>query len=146
MNSGMHESEAKHHEHEPSAVIRSTHPGHHRLRRTHRALERTPKVIMSRHHRAQKWTTHAPKLRAAVEAQLPMPCVNCGQMVLREHKWQVGHIRDAALGGKPTIANVGASHVKSDLWPRNCNQIAGGKLGAAITNTRRRHSQGIREW
>lgn len=101
---------------------------------------------MSKHHRAQKWTTHAPNLRKKLEAQLPLPCVNCGQPVLREHRWQVGHRRDAALGGRPTLANVGPSHQRSELWPRNCNQIAGGKLGAAIVNGRRQAAKDIRPW
>lgn len=101
---------------------------------------------MSRHHRAQKWTTHSPKLRAIIAPQLPLPCVECGQPVMPEHKWQVGHRRDAALGGKPTIANAGPVHVRSEHWPRNCNQIAGGKLGASITNGRRQASKDIRAW
>ncbi|WP_077053508.1 hypothetical protein [Leifsonia sp. ALI-44-B] len=105
---------------------------------------------MSQHHRNQKWTTHSPKLRKKLEPMLPLPCVNCGKPVLREHKWQVGHRIDAARGGEPTLANVGPVHRKSELWPRNCNQIAGGKLGAQITNSRRstarNRAQDIREW
>lgn len=112
---------------------------------------------MSQHHRRQKWTTHAPKLRKVIEAQLAaagaLPCVDCRRPVLHGvHRWQVGHIDDAARGGKPSISNVGPSHSKtfgpdgSTLWPRNCNQIAGGKLGASVTNSRRRASQDIRPW
>lgn len=101
---------------------------------------------MSQHHRAQKWTTHSPKLRKLIEPQLPLPCVNCGQPVMPEHKWQVGHRQDAARGGRPTLANVGPVHVKSALWPRNCNQIAGGKLGARITNGKRQAKKDIRPW
>ena len=110
---------------------------------------RPPQVAVSQHHRAQKWTTHAPRLRAAIEARLPQPCVNCGAAVTRQHKWQVGHRTDAAAGGKPTLQNTGPTHVKSDIWPRNCNQIAGGKLGAKVTNAKRRaatKSPDIREW
>jgi len=82
-----------------------------------------------------------------------LPCVNCGQpVILGRHKWQVGHRRDAATGGKPKLSNVGPSHCKTfdqqgrTVWPRNCNQIAGGKLGATITNGRRRAAQDIRPW
>lgn len=101
---------------------------------------------MSQHHRAQKWTTHAPKLREKWAAMLPQPCVECGQPVTREDRWQVGHRRDAMDGGAPTMANTGPVHSKSATWPRNCNQIAGGKRGAAVTNGRRASANGIRPW
>lgn len=86
---------------------------------------------MSRHHRAQKWTTHSPKLRKKLAPMLPLPCVNCGRPVLPEQKWHVGHRLDAMNGGRPTLANVGPAHAK-------CNLRAGGKLGAAVSNARRR--------
>lgn len=92
---------------------------------------------MSRHHRAQHWTTHAPKLRKLIAPLLPLPCVNCGRPVLPEHRWQVGHRKDAALGGRPTFANTGPAHAK-------CNNSAGGKLGARITNAKRAARAGIR--
>lgn len=112
---------------------------------------------MSQHHRAQKWSTHQPKLKAQLTAQLAaaggLPCVNCGRPVIHGvHKWEVGHRRDAARGGRPTLQNVGVVHRKTfdqqgrTIWPRNCNQIAGGKLGAAITHGKRQASQDIRPW
>lgn len=104
---------------------------------------------MSQHHRKQKWTTHSPRLRKQHEAMLPQPCVNCGQLVTRQDKWQVGHRRDAMDGGAPTFANTGPVHVKSPTWPRNCNQIAGGKRGAAVTNASKRattRQPDIRAW
>lgn len=113
---------------------------------------------MSRHHRAQKWSTHSPKLREQLTALMrsnggALPCVECGHpVVLDRHRWQVGHKRDAATGGKPTLTNVGPVHSKTfdergrTVWPRNCNQIAGGKLGATISNSRRRAAQDIRAW
>ena len=57
-----------------------------------------------------------------------------------EHKWDVGHRPGTQMrdGHAPTIDQVGPSHRKSELWPRNCNQIAGGKAGAAKTNLARR--------
>lgn len=94
---------------------------------------------MSRHHRAQKWTTHAPKLRAKHAAMLPQPCVECARPVLPEHDWQVGHRRAAALGGRPTMANTGPVHTR-------CNRTAGGRLGARIVNGRRQASKDIRPW
>jgi 5-methylcytosine-specific restriction endonuclease McrA len=85
---------------------------------------------MSRHHRAQKWSTHAPKLRATLAAQLPLPCVECGRPVLPEQQWQVGHRIPASQGGRPTAANTGAVHT-------SCNKRAGGALGARTVNARR---------
>lgn len=94
---------------------------------------------MSRHHRAQKWTTHQPKLRALIAASLPAPCVECGRAVEAEHRWHVGHRVAAAMGGKPTIGNTGPVHV-------GCNQRAGGRLGARVTNSKRQAAKDIRPW
>ena len=101
---------------------------------------------MSRHHVEQQWSTHSPKLRAMIKPTLPAPCVECGRPVLPEHKWQVGHRLDAGEGGRPTLANVGPVHVRSELWPRNCNQIAGGRKGAAKVNGTRRAQRRMPSW
>lgn len=93
---------------------------------------------MSRHHRAQKWTTHAPKLRATITPQLPLPCIDCGHPVTPDQKWQVGHRLAAGLGGRPTRANTGPSHTYCPACNRKCNQSAGGKLGAAVVNAKRK--------
>lgn len=95
---------------------------------------------MSRHHRAQKWTTHAPKLRAVLAPQLPLPCVECGGPVFADQPWQVGHRKGASQGGQPTLANCGAVHTR-------CNQRTGGREGARVVNSRRQAStDGIRQW
>jgi hypothetical protein len=94
---------------------------------------------MSKHHRAQQWTTHAPKLKVKHAAMLPQPCVECGRVVLPTDAWQVGHRQAAALGGQPTMANTGPVHTA-------CNRKAGGRLGAQITNAKRAQSKGIRPW
>lgn len=94
---------------------------------------------MSRHHRAQKWTTHSPKLRAHIAASLPAPCIRCGKPVTTEQTWHAGHRTPAALGGKPTIANTGPIHAR-------CNLTEGGTLGARIVNARRQASKDIRPW
>lgn len=96
---------------------------------------------MSRHHRAQRWSTIAPKLAAAIAPQLPLPCVNCGRSVVGQYgvDWHVGHRRDAAKGGQPTLANCGPAHAR-------CNLQAGGRAGARIVNARRARGNGIREW
>jgi hypothetical protein len=86
---------------------------------------------MSRHHIAQKWTTHAPKLRAAWALLLPRPCLACGQPITKADTWHVGHIRAAEDGGKPTMQNTAPIHAR-------CNLSDGGKRGAARTNAARR--------
>lgn len=101
---------------------------------------------MSRHHRAQKWTTHMPKLRKMLEPKLPLRCLNCPHPVTRDQRWQVGHILDAALGGKAKASNVGATHAWCPTCLKRCNQVAGGKLGAAVTNSKRAKRQDIRPW
>ena len=70
---------------------------------------------------------------------LPLPCVDCGHLVTHDHQWQVGHKpgHEQMHGAAPTLANVGPSHRKSQAWPRNCNQIAGGRMGATVRNAKR---------
>lgn len=95
---------------------------------------------MSKHHTAQKWSTHSPKLRAKILPLLPLPCIECGRPVTKDMKWHVGH-RLAAMvpGSRPTAANTGPAHA-------GCNLKAGGKLGAKVTNSRRQTAKGIRAW
>jgi hypothetical protein len=105
---------------------------------------------MSRHHRAQRWTTFARQRRIELAAQLPLPCIRCGRPVMpdpagrQRTTWHVGHRDGAAQGGQPTRANTGAEHAR-------CNLSAGGKLGAAITHRRVQAGdpaagRGIRQW
>lgn len=98
---------------------------------------------MSQHHRDQKWTSKAPKLRESIAAQLPLPCIDCGRAVTPDQAWQVGHRVPASEGGRPTRENTGPTHTR-------CNQRAGGRLGAAKTNgaraSTRREANGLRAW
>lgn len=95
---------------------------------------------MSQHHRRTKHTTAAPKLRASIEARLPLPCVEgCGKLVEKGQAWHLAHIVPASQGGRTTPANTGAAHAR-------CNLKAGGKLGASVTNARKRSSMGRRAW
>jgi hypothetical protein len=59
-----------------------------------------------------------------------------------EQTWQVGHIVPAAFGGTNTMDNVGPSHGGKG----GCNQRAGGRLGARLSNTGRRGEKDIRDW
>jgi hypothetical protein len=101
---------------------------------------------VSKHHRAQKWSTRSPKLRKLIQPRLPLPCLNCPHLVMPDQEWQVGHRRDAALGGRPTRDNAGPSHAWCPSCKRRCNQVAGGRLGARIMNSRRQAAKDIRPW
>lgn len=100
-------------------------------------------MAVSQHHRRTKHTTHMPKVREQIAARLPMPCVECGRPVVAEQSWHVAHIVPASQGGRTTAANCGPAHAQ-------CNLRSGGKLGAAVTNGRRRatdaSSLGRRAW
>jgi len=84
---------------------------------------------------------------------LPQPCIDCGRPIHPTDKWQVGHIVSAAQGkaqGWSTTqinaaSNLGPSHAKAPGQPA-CNQIAGGKLGAAISNDKARASSRLPKW
>jgi len=87
------------------------------------------------------WTA---RLRAAGA----LPCRRCGRPLTELSRWTVGHIIDRAQGGPKDRANE---------WPEcaPCNYSAGGKVGAARTNARRRavvvrreseRARGIRGW
>lgn len=70
--------------------------------------------------------------RALWLPRLPLPCRRCGRPVTADQRWTVGHVVDRALGGAETDPG--------NQWPEHarCNYSAGGKLGAAMTNQRRR--------
>lgn len=109
---------------------------------------------MSVHHIRQGWTTFSRERRIELAAQLPLPCIagaECleGGIVYPDPapapgfrprtRWHVGHIIDAAKGGRPTRANTGPIHAR-------CNLRAGGTAGARVTNRRRSADRGIRPW
>lgn len=95
---------------------------------------------MSEWHRKSKHTTHVVEVRKAIASRLPLPCVEgCGQPVLKTQSWHVAHRVPASQGGRTTLANCGPAHAK-------CNLKSGGRMGAAVTNGRRRAEQDIRPW
>lgn len=83
-------------------------------------------------------------MRPRIAAQLPMSCIDCGRPVYPDQAWQVGHILSAsrakAMGWTrqqiDSPSNLGPSHTKS-RGQRACNQIAGGREGAKLTNAKR---------
>lgn len=109
---------------------------------------------MSVHHNRQRWTSFTRLRRAELAPQLPLPCIarRCLMggtvypdpptppgMIRRPTTWHVGHITDAAKGGRPTRENTGPIHAR-------CNLRDGGKAGAAVTNGRRSVDRGLRPW
>lgn len=101
---------------------------------------------MSQHHRRAKASTHHPKLRAQIKPRLPLPCVDCPHPVMPDDAWQVGHRIPLSRGGKTTPANTGPSHTFCRACRKACNQVAGGRLGATVTNSRRQARKDIRPW
>jgi hypothetical protein len=67
--------------------------------------------------------------------------------------WQVGHIISVAhataqgwtVQQMNAASNLGPSHTKS-RGQKACNQIAGGKIGAAISNQKRNERKGLPSW
>lgn len=108
---------------------------------------------MSEHHRTVEWRAIQRALRPILAAQLPQPCVDCGQFVHAEQKWQIGHIVPAAIGKRSgwtneqinDPSNLGPTHTKA-RGQRACNQISGGRLGAAMTNQKKKDAKRLPNW
>lgn len=68
--------------------------------------------------------------RALWATKLPLPCSKCGRPVLPTQRWHVDHVIPRWAGGALGPENQ---------WPAHgaCNEGAGGKRGAQITNARR---------
>lgn len=102
---------------------------------------------MSKNHHRSGVAAKLRKWRPQVAATLPAPCVNRCQLdgIVRPGQvWDVAHLpgRDAYLmqAGHPVTRNdVGAAHAK-------CNRSDGGKIGAAITNSKRLVESRRRAW
>ena len=78
-----------------------------------------------------KWGGRAStNARAKCRAMLPHPCRKCGGLITKEDpesSWHAGHETDRAAGG--THHGIEPEHAR-------CNTSAGGKVGAAITNSK----------
>ncbi|WP_354595561.1 HNH endonuclease signature motif containing protein [Frigoribacterium sp. PvP054] len=95
---------------------------------------------VSAHHRTGGWTSSDSKLwRQRIAATLPAPCTICGRPVTQDMAWQVDHIQALSLGGASDASNLGPAH-------RACNAKAGGRMGAAKTNSRHRHDRRLPNW
>lgn len=93
---------------------------------------------MSRHHDRAGWAGRTQAIRKRLEPTLPAPCVQrCGRLVEPGQLWDVAHLTDLALGGD--LHHYGVAH-------RSCNRSAGGRLGAAMSNKRRRANSRKPSW
>lgn len=94
------------------------------------------KGIMSRHHDRIGWNgRNVEKARAKVQAEIDQGravCGKCGKPVLPGQAFDAGHVVDLMYG--TADRTVQAEH-------RSCNRSAGGRLGAAVTNGRRKQKQ-----
>ncbi|MGG7509428.1 hypothetical protein [Plantibacter sp. YIM 135249] len=87
------------------------------------------------------------KFRKQIAPTLPAPCVQLvcqlGGTVYPEQSWDVCHLpgRDAYLDPDAPLTrnDVGPGHSK-------CNRSDGGKVGAALTNGKRRARKQMRAW
>jgi len=85
---------------------------------------------MSRHHAEAGWASISAAARPLLEAALPLPCIQgCGRMVEPGQAFDIAHRVDLARHGD--VNDYGVAH-------RGCNRSAGGRLGAAMMNGRRR--------
>lgn len=71
------------------------------------------------------------KVRADHKAGRAVWCIGCGREVQPQQRFDVGHRIDAARGGSNALTNLGPQH-------RGENRRAGGKLGAHMTNEKRK--------
>lgn len=93
---------------------------------------------MSEHHRTPEWQRTTRANRPRIAKTLPAQCIDCGRVIHPTDRWQVGHRTPVAVAKAQgwTVAqinhpsNLGPTHAKAP-GQRACNQIAGGKLGAA---------------
>ena len=112
---------------------------------------------MSAHHRTAEWQAVVRAQRPRLKATLPAPCIDCGRVIRPGDRWQVGHrvpVAIAKLQGWTVTqinspSNLGPTHAKAP-GQRACNQIAGGKLGAAasraLTTAKRESSKRMPAW
>ena len=100
---------------------------------------------MSRHHDAWR-NGEGKRQRARIAALLPQPCCRCGGVITREMDWEADHL--IPLARIPAGSTVPPGTIRPAH--KACNRSAGGKQGAAITNSRKKRAtnepKGIREW
>lgn len=64
------------------------------------------------------------RLRAQWAKRLPLPCGQCGNLVMPGEPWALGHIIARCDGGDDSEANLWPEHARCSSW-------SGGQLGGA---------------
>jgi hypothetical protein len=103
---------------------------------------------MSDIHRTNQWLALTKRMRPIFKMLVDSGtavCIDCGKSISPFDKWAIGHI--IAASKQPELAfmewNLGPTHHGKQPGGRpNCNQIAGGAMGAAKTNARKRRHEG----
>jgi hypothetical protein len=113
-------------------------------------------VGMTAHHRTPEWSkttrTIRPRLQASINAG-GVACIDCGRPVMPGQRWQVGHVVSVvqaraagwSVAQMNDPSNLGATHAKGP-GQKACNQIEGGKLGAAASNKKRKEEKRFPNW
>ena len=98
---------------------------------------------MTAHHRTNSYLAASARVRKIVGPQVAAGngprCVDCGGPVMPGQVFDVAHIIPASRGGTDTFDNLGISH-------RICNRRAGGRMGAAATNSASRSARRLPNW
>ncbi|RDV44130.1 hypothetical protein DOE76_13885 [Leifsonia sp. ku-ls] len=100
---------------------------------------------MTEFHRSPEWKRLTRKMRPIYQGQVDAGqavCVDCGAFIQPWETWAVGHIIPAHQ--RPDLAlaewNTGPTHHGKSS--PNCNQKAGGRMGAQKTNSKRARAEG----
>jgi 5-methylcytosine-specific restriction endonuclease McrA len=93
---------------------------------------------MTAHHKHPEYVRNARIIRIQTRAMhkrgTEVICIGCGRLITPDQSFDVGHRIDASRGGSHALHNLGPQH-------RRENRQAGGRAGAAITNTASRRAR-----
>lgn len=98
---------------------------------------------MTAHHKHPEYVKNARLVRQQTNARLArgdlVRCIRCYRRIEQGQAYDVGHRIDASRGGSHALTNLGPEH-------RRENRSAGGRLGAAATNTGSRRARRLGKW
>ncbi len=98
---------------------------------------------MTAAHRDPTYQRNARTIRRATNQNLKLGreviCIGCGRLIQPGQAFDIGHRIDASRGGTNAASNLGPQH-------RRENRSAGGRAGAAKTNTASRKARRLITW
>jgi hypothetical protein len=93
---------------------------------------------MSAKHQTAEWQRLVRTVKPRLMTALPAPCPRCGQVMLKQHRLDVGHISlDPALRNSPQ--NVRLEH-------RSCNRKHGQRITTALRTGRNQKKERLPQW